>query len=134
MISGGISWKSFRKDGFLWFEVSGAEKSRLCFELELRRLFPPVRIVLEENGDLWHSPWLFREVPEFRSFQQDNLRGIGIPWEFIELYRRKNFPVRFNFSAESDGMENCWVKRNTKPGRLLYDDFDPESAGWLFID
>ena len=134
VISNGVSWKSFRKDDYLWFEVSGAENSRLCFELELRRLFPPVRIILEENGNLWHSPWLFREVPEFRSFQRDGVRGIGIPWEFIEIYRRKNYPVRFNFTATADGVESCWVERKKKPGRLLFDDFDPESAGWLFID
>ena len=120
-----ITWRTYKNDGFLIFELQGVGKGSFCLEVELCRLFPPVRLKIDDSGALWHSPWLFREIPSFRKSAANGILSLGIPWDLVALYRRKNQPLRVNISGTANGNDFAWVKRETAAGRLLFDDYDP---------
>ncbi len=124
-----LSWRAFYDDRMLSIQISGSEGKAFSVEIEPCRLWPPVRIDFDSNGNPTLYSFIFREIPVLEYVRENGILTIRIPMAVFDGYRRKNFPMRINVWSGNDG----WVKREPWPSRLLHRDYNPKCAGWLIF-
>lgn len=125
-----LAWRAFYDDRMLSIQISGSEGKAFSVEIEPCRLWPPVRIDFDSNGNPTLYSFIFREIPVLEYVRENGILTIRIPMMVFDGYRRKNFPMRINIWSGNDG----WVKREPWPNRLLHRDYNPKCAGWLIFE
>ncbi|NMA19776.1 MAG: hypothetical protein GX927_04265 [Lentisphaerae bacterium] len=125
----GASWAAALQGDELHIAVRRLLETAFCLELEPCRMWPPLRMDVDEKGNWSCYDSICREVPAVRYEQHDDEYRVIIPMAFFEGFIRPGFPLRFNLR----GKDFSWVDGENYPARLMHRDYNPKRAGWLLL-
>ena len=126
-----ISYRIFREDQNIITEIKGHLGRPVVFEIEPCRLWPPMRIDIDRNGAAFSYDFIHRTNPDIK-MQDTDENGFfraEIPLKIFDGFRRDGFPMRFHIRSLNDCQHG---KYTPWPGRLLQEDYNPETASWLY--
>lgn len=122
----GMSWEAFHSNNTLHLIIHNAKNKKICIDLAPCRMWPPLRIVVDEQGNYnVHTTCLNSPVLNKSFNEQDLLLDIDLA--MFDGFRRPNFPMQFNIHTK----DAYWVEPNPWPSRLTYEDFNPNDMSWL---
>jgi hypothetical protein len=126
----GVCWSSYYDEENLYLVMEGTEGKSFTIEIEPCRLWPPVLLNVNKEGVPNLYEIIFRHPPVFKYLRERGALTIVIPLSPFDGYWRKKFPMRINLHCEGD----AWVKHCPWPARLLHENYNPVSAGWLIFE
>lgn len=114
-------------DGALVFEFSPCPQREAIVELAPRRLFPPLKLVVDGTGRLVFSDMICREPAKIGVTATAAGLSIRVPLKIFDGFRQPGWPLRLNLYCDNA----AWVVGERWPARLLLGDCNPATAGWL---
>jgi hypothetical protein len=129
-IQTGVFWSSYYDKENLYLVIEGTEGKAFAIEIEPCRLWPPVLLNVSKEGIPRLYDIIFRKPPVFQYLREQGALTIVMPLSTFDGYRRENFPMRINVRCEGE----AWVKHCPWPARLLHENYNPVSAGWLVFE
>lgn len=127
----GMTWSASHHEGELTLHIENALGHDWLLEIEPCRLWPALRVDVNKQGQGQMFDYVLREIPEWTCAVQDDDVVLTLPLSIFDGFHREGFPMRINVStSQGEG----WVTRHAWPMRLLHQDYNPASMGWLVFE
>ena len=127
-------WQAQVNDDRLQITIERAAGYDYTVYIEPCRLWTPFRMQIMNDNSTDVLDFICREPSDVQINISGSIVVFDVPLEQFDGFAHKGFPVRFNVTAEKNGIAAAaWGGNNPWPARLVHGTYNPADSGWLYI-